>query len=157
VRLTAELACATGATGMIGGQAEDLLHEGKKVSLPAVRRIHERKTGALIKASLRMGGILAGASERMLGRLSAYGEKIGLAFQITDDVLNLESTPEELGKATRNDLRKKKPTYPSAAGIVRSRKEARRLVDEAKKDARYFGAFRAHFEEMAEFVVARGN
>ncbi|MDI6808301.1 MAG: polyprenyl synthetase family protein [Candidatus Eisenbacteria bacterium] len=157
VRLIAELAGATGAHEMMGGQAADLLHEGKKVSLPRVRRIHEQKTGALIRASLRMGGILAGASERMLARLSGYGERIGLAFQITDDILNLQSTPEKLGKAVQNDLERKKPTYPSVIGIGRSCEAVRRLTDEAKKDAKHFGKFRGHFEEMAEFVASRGN
>lgn len=154
-RMTAELASSIGTGGMIGGQMMDLLSEGKKVPLSTVRYIHARKTGCLITAALRFGGALGGASPRVMSALTRYGRRVGLAFQVADDILGSTSTLKELGKRPGADARKKKATYPGVVGLERSRLDLARLVAQAKAECRHLGSNSKMFEELAEFVAAR--
>ncbi len=126
-----ELARAIGTEGMLGGQMADIQAEGREVSRDEVAHIHRRKTGALIRCSVRVGAILAGADADMLDKLSIYGERIGLAFQIIDDILDIEGDQQLLGKETGADSKKKKATYPAAVGLPQSRDDAGRLIEEA--------------------------
>ncbi|MGH9672568.1 MAG: polyprenyl synthetase family protein [Bryobacteraceae bacterium] len=134
-RLAAELATAAGTVGgMIGGQVNDIEGEGMTPTAPLLESIHRAKTGALIRASVRVGAIWAGAGDHRLAALSAYGEHVGLAFQIVDDVLDVEQTSEALGKTAGKDAAQGKITFPSVYGIERSREMAeaeRRLAHEA--------------------------
>jgi geranylgeranyl pyrophosphate synthase len=122
--LTSEFALALGGEGMIGGQVADLVAEGRQVTREDVVYIHVRKTAALFRACARAGGILADASPAQLQALSRYGEELGLAFQIKDDLLDLEGTTDRLGKTARADVRKAKATYPRATSVEEARAEA---------------------------------
>jgi geranylgeranyl diphosphate synthase type II len=155
--MTEELAASIGTTGMIGGQVMDLLSEGKKVPVSTVRYIHSRKTGCLITASLRFGGALGGASPSMMKALTRYGRHLGLAFQIRDDVLGVTSTLKELGKRPGGDARKKKATYPGVAGLEAAREELRRAGRLAIRECKHFKSYGPAFEELAEYVCARGK
>ena len=126
-----EIAEAAGYRGMVGGQALDVRMEGGKNELGRLYAIHRRKTGALLRASLRTGALLAGAGKRDLDNLSAYGERVGLAFQIADDILNVEGDPKLLGKKTGSDAEQGKTTFPGLLGLETSRKKAEELVAEA--------------------------
>ncbi len=126
-----ELARAIGTEGMLGGQMADIQAEGREVSRDEVANIHRRKTGALIRCSVRVGAILAGADVDQLDKLSIYGERIGLAFQIIDDILDIEGDQQLLGKKIGADSKKKKATYPAAVGLPQSRDDAGRLIEEA--------------------------
>jgi geranylgeranyl diphosphate synthase type II len=132
MRLVRELALAAGWRGMVGGQQVDMESEGGEPDFPTLEYIHTRKTGALIRASVLMGGLCAGASRGDLRALGAFGGKLGLAFQLVDDVLDLTATTEELGKDAGSDLRKGKMTWPALFGLADSRERARELVEEAK-------------------------
>ncbi|MFZ5980894.1 MAG: polyprenyl synthetase family protein [Candidatus Zixiibacteriota bacterium] len=130
-RAVLELAEAIGTSGMLGGQIADVEAEGRKVSREEVIHIHTRKTGALLRGSVRIGAILAGADEKLLKRLTRYGEKIGLAFQIVDDILDIEGDQKLLGKKVGSDSKNLKATYPSTVGLEQARRDAQRLIDEA--------------------------
>ncbi|GBC78383.1 Farnesyl diphosphate synthase [bacterium HR08] len=116
---------------MIGGQVLDLLAEGKSFDETALRAIHRAKTGALITASVRVGGILGGAGSEPMRALTRYGECLGLAFQIIDDVLDVTGTPEEIGKTPGKDAAARKATYPRLYGVEASRRRAEALIGEA--------------------------
>ncbi|MBX3442474.1 MAG: polyprenyl synthetase family protein [Planctomyces sp.] len=151
-----ELAGAAGAEGMVGGQQADLEAEtGGVSSVEHLESIHRRKTGRLICAALRMGGCVAGAGESQLRALTDYGLRIGLAFQIADDLLDLTSTAEKLGKGVQKDAARNKLTYPSLLGVEESRRRARRLVDEARAALEAFGPPARPLLALAEYVVAR--
>ncbi len=124
------LMVASGAAGMIGGQLLDLEGEGHALSLAQLERIHRCKTGALITAAVRLGGLAARAGDEALDAFTAYGEAIGLAFQIADDVLDVTATTDELGKTAGRDIALGKSTYPALLGIVGARERARDLVAE---------------------------
>lgn len=126
-----ELARAIGTAGMLGGQMADIEAERKEVSRGEIIHIHRRKTGALIRCSVRVGAILAGADSDTLERLSVYGEKIGLAFQIIDDILDIEGDRELLGKNIGSDSKKDKATYPGVVGLDQARRDALELIAEA--------------------------
>lgn len=130
-RLSLELASAAGSRGVIGGQFEDMDAEGKQPDQELVEYIHAHKTARLIQASVRMGGIAASATKPQLSALTSYGGKLGLAFQITDDILNETSTLEELGKKPGTDRQRGKLTYVAAYGMNAARKAAERLTHEA--------------------------
>jgi geranylgeranyl diphosphate synthase type II len=126
-----ELAVAIGTAGMLGGQMADIEAEGQQVSREGVINIHNRKTGALIRCSVRIGALLAGAGEQLMEKLSLYGEKVGLAFQIIDDILDIEGDQELLGKKVGSDSRKQKATYPGAIGMDMAHRDASQLIEEA--------------------------
>ncbi|MGB2697776.1 MAG: polyprenyl synthetase family protein [Candidatus Zixiibacteriota bacterium] len=150
-----EVVKSIGTKGMIGGQVADLEAEGKKITPSQVEYIHSHKTGALIKASILVGTILGDADGKKLNALSRYGEKIGLAFQITDDILDLEGEEKVIGKKTHADERK--ATYPKTLGLEKSKRIAEELIKSAKKELRTFGKKAFIFEELADFVVSRVN
>jgi geranylgeranyl diphosphate synthase type II len=150
-----EIARATGTRGVVGGQVVDMESEGKRVPLGTVRYIHARKTGALIACSLRVGGLLAGAGSRRMNALTGYGERLGLAFQIVDDIRDVSATSRELGKTKARDAERAKATYPRVVGPARSLKRARALAEEAKREATHFGAHGSYLRELADYVVRR--
>jgi len=131
VQAVLELATAVGTSGMLGGQVADIEAEERQVSKAEVVNIHTRKTGALIRGSVRIGALLAHASDGELSRLTSYGEKIGLAFQIIDDILDIEGDQKILGKKVGSDCKNQKATYPGAVGLDQARSDAARLVDES--------------------------
>jgi len=126
-----ELARAIGTAGMLGGQMADIEAEKREVSRDEIIHIHRRKTGALICCSVRVGAILAGADRELLDRLTIYGEKVGLAFQIIDDILDIEGDRELLGKNVGSDSKKDKATYPGVVGLDKARQDALGLIAEA--------------------------
>jgi len=130
-QLSIELATAAGSRGVIGGQMEDIANTGKSASESVVEYIHSHKTGLLILAAVRMGAISAGADKRTLAAVTAYGTNAGLAFQIADDILNATSSPEQLGKPAGSDRTQGKTTWISVHGLEASRREAKRLADQA--------------------------
>jgi len=154
-RLVSELARAAGHAGMVGGQVVDILSEGSKPSAELLDYIHRNKTGALIRASVRMGALCARAPKEQFDALSAYGERVGLAFQIADDILDISSSPGELGKATQKDLDRGKLTYPGLAGLEEAQQRARELAQEAVAQLTPFGQRGRLLEELAHFVVTR--
>lgn len=156
LRIIQEIAAATGTiNGMIGGQVVDLESEGKPISANVLEYIHYSKTGALLKACVRCGAIAAGANEKALAALTRFGQKIGLVFQIVDDVLDITSSSEVLGKTAGKDEKVKKATYPSFYGIEASKKKAKELADSAIEDIRDFGEGAAFLRGIASFIVSR--
>jgi len=127
----AELAQAIGTDGMLGGQIADVEAEGRDVTRDDIINIHTRKTAALIRCSVRLGAMLGGADAKLLSRLTRYGEKVGLAFQIIDDVLDIEGDQKLLGKNTGSDRKKQKATYPQVVGVEHARWDASQLIDES--------------------------
>lgn len=150
-----ELADAIGTFGMLGGQMADVEAEGMSVNLEQVRFIHSHKTGALIKAAVRIGAILAGVDGEELRRLSQYGEKIGLAFQIIDDILDIEGDQKRLGKKVGSDCRNNKATYPGTAGMEQAHIDADRLIDEAITISERFCLKNNHFRSIARYIGQR--
>jgi geranylgeranyl diphosphate synthase, type II len=151
-----EVAAATGSVrGMIGGQVVDLESEGKPVNPKILEYIHESKTGALLKASVRCGALAAGARTSELHALTEFGGKIGLVFQIVDDILDVTSSSEVLGKTAGKDEKVKKATYPALYGIDASRQKARELVGSALEDIREFGREADVLRSLAQFVISR--
>jgi geranylgeranyl diphosphate synthase type II len=155
LQATALLASAAGMAGMVGGQMADIEAEGKAVDLPALQYIHVHKTGKLLQASVLVGALLSGASAAALKSLGAYGESLGLAFQIMDDVLDVAGDKEKLGKNTGGDAAKAKATYPAFFGLEESRREAGELCRRALASLRVFGAAAEPLRALAKFVVER--
>jgi geranylgeranyl diphosphate synthase type II len=150
-----EISEAAGFFGMVGGQVLDVESEGKTVDLTALNHIHSRKTGAMIRAAVRGGAILAGADERRLQALSEYGSSLGLAFQIADDILDVEGDRELLGKETGADSARRKATFPALVGLEASKKKARELVERALGAIASFDGKADPLRWIAEFVVER--
>jgi len=156
VRVIREIARAAGTVdGLIGGQMADLESEGKQVGPRALEYIHRSKTGAMICASVVVGGVIAGASDAQIDKLRAYGERIGLAFQIADDILDVISTSEQLGKTPGKDQASNKATYPAIHGIAASEARAGELVREAVGIISSLGLRTHALEEIALFIIAR--
>jgi geranylgeranyl diphosphate synthase type II len=153
--LISEVAQAAGVLGMVGGQVVDIESEGKTVDLPTVQYIHTHKTGAMILASVRVGAKLGGARETLLKALTCYGESLGLAFQVADDILNVEGKAALMGKKTGSDLSKGKATYPSVLGVEESKKRARELVHLAVDALKPLGPEADPLREIARFIIAR--
>ena len=150
------LADAAGTSGMAGGQAVDLAAVGQTLSVEAVENMHQRKTGALIRGSVLLGALAAGitAGPEYLA-LESFGAQVGLAFQIQDDILDVEGDPALLGKATGADAAHSKPTYPSTVGLKSARDRARQLRDDAVAALAPLGARGGMLTELAHFVVSR--
>ncbi|MFN8599168.1 MAG: farnesyl diphosphate synthase [Candidatus Binatia bacterium] len=156
VRIVAEVAEASGPDGMVAGQAVDLASEGlANVPLKTVEGIHRRKTGALIRCAVRIGAIAAGASEPRLASLTVYGEALGLAFQIADDVLDATHASDKIGRAGGGDAARGKATYPGLLGVDGARKRARRAADDACAALRPFGARATALAALVRHVVDR--
>jgi geranylgeranyl diphosphate synthase type II len=155
-RLIAELATASGTVGgMIGGQVADLEGEGKPPNAELLESIHRAKTGALLRASLRMGAIFAGATESQYAALSCYGEHVGLAFQIVDDILDVEESSEALGKTAGKDAAQHKITFPAVYGLETSRRMAEQECERAHQVLEPFAGRAARLHELADLIVHR--
>jgi len=156
VRLIAELAAAAGtAGGMIGGQVADLEGEGQPPEAALLETIHRAKTGALLRASLRFGAVVAGAAESEYEALSCYGEHIGLAFQIVDDILDVEESSAALGKTSGKDAQQHKITFPAVYGLATSRLMAEAECARAHMVLESFGERAAGLHELADLIVHR--
>ncbi|WP_414502390.1 polyprenyl synthetase family protein [Zymobacter sp. IVIA_5232.4 C2] len=157
-QLVACLAKAAGRAGMAGGQAVDLASVGQKIGLERLIEMHAHKTGALIVASLEMPGLLCESSQgKRVQTLRAYGQAIGLAFQIQDDVLDIEGDTAVIGKTQGADLRLNKPTYPALLGLDGARQRARELVDEACHALMPLGDAAAPLNALARFMIERDH
>jgi geranylgeranyl diphosphate synthase, type II len=148
-----ELAVAAGAEGMVGGQTADILAEGTAIDLPRVEGIHRRKTGALLRAAVRIGGILAGADDVSLAKLSTYGDAIGLAFQVADDIL--DETGNIAGKTGQRDRELGKATYPAALGLDGARRLLAELLERALASVESFGEAAEPLRMIAKTIVVR--
>lgn len=155
IRAVNELAIAAGSQGLIGGQVVDMEAEGRPANLETVTYIHTHKTGSLIRVCLRLGGILGGASEEQLALLTQYGEDIGLAFQITDDILDVEGDFKNTGKKSGADAYRGKATYPACLGLEAARQRARQLCQEAGALARELGPAAEPLLNLANYVFER--
>ncbi|OWV16005.1 geranylgeranyl diphosphate synthase, type II [Fibrobacter sp. UWB16] len=149
------LAHLLGTYGMIGGEMTDIECEGKTVDLEIVDYIHYHKTAALIEAALLVGAMLADASEKDMEIIRNYGRSIGLAFQIVDDILDIVSTTEELGKDAGSDIEKGKATYPSIVGLEKSRERARELYEESIKALDGLTCDTSILRSIAAYIITR--
>lgn len=157
VNLIAELGKRAGATGMVGGQMADIEGEGQQLSLQQLEFIHRHKTGDLLIAALRGGGYLAEANEQQMDALTQYGVCIGLAFQIQDDILNVEGNAEQLGKAVGSDEERQKATYPSLLGLAESKDRLQALIEEAKSVLTKVGLEKSALIPLADYVRTRNK
>ncbi|QFS44615.1 geranylgeranyl diphosphate synthase CrtE [Nostoc sphaeroides] len=158
LQVIARLGRALGAAGLVGGQVVDLESEGKSdISLETLNFIHQHKTAALLEACVVCGGIIAGASPEDVQRLTRYAENIGLAFQIIDDILDITSTQEQLGKTAGKDQKAQKVTYPSLWGLEESRSKAQELVQAACAELEPFGERAKSLQAIAHFIISRNN
>jgi geranylgeranyl diphosphate synthase type II len=155
LRAIREISDAAGVRGMVGGQVADLLAEGSVPDLPTVELIHVRKTGALILASVRAGAILGRARSAELRQLSRYGEFLGLAFQVADDILDSEGGVEITGKVPGRDRQRRKATYPAVIGIPAAKRRVRDLCDTAIAALAPFSRTGAPLRALAQLVVSR--
>ncbi len=155
IKVIAELSKASGSVGMIGGQMVDIESEGAEVPFPVLEYIHIHKTGELILAAVRCGAIIGGAGKSELESLSRYGKSIGLAFQIADDILDVEGSAAEMGKNTGGDEKKGKATYPALIGLDESRKRAEELVAIALKSLEGFDEKAGPLRAIARYIVER--
>ena len=156
VAIIQEVATAAGTRdGMVGGQVADLEAEGKPATAEILEYIHRSKTAALIRASIVAGGMSGGASDEDLLRLRRFGELIGWAFQVTDDILDVEESSAALGKTAGKDQAQQKATYPAVFGLAKSHELARELALRAMAEIEPFGARAAHLRETGEFLVLR--
>ena len=155
LRIISLISKAIGPEGMVGGQFLDLTHEGKEVRYDILREIHSRKTGALITASVQAGGVFGKCTTDQFHALTRYGTQIGLAFQIIDDLLNVEGTQEQLGKAAGSDAARNKATYPALFGLDSSREKAQEAVNEALTALEGFDERAAMLRELAQYIVTR--
>lgn len=155
-QLVLELASASGTVrGMIGGQVHDIEGEGMQPTASLLEKIHRAKTGALLRAGVRMGAIYGGADPQQLDALSQYGEHAGLAFQIVDDILDIEESSEALGKTAGKDLHQQKITFPAVYGLAESKRMAEEERQRAHAALACFGTRAARLTEIADFIVDR--
>lgn len=154
LEVIASIAEAAGSKGMAGGQVIDLESEKKKITVEELERLHQHKTGRLIEVSIEAGAKLAGGNQSQIEALNLYGKKIGLAFQIADDILDIEGG-EEIGKNTGSDVAHEKATYPSLIGIESSKKLASTLIEEAIQALKIFGNQAISLYEIAQYVINR--
>jgi len=150
-----DVADGAGTRGMVGGQAVDIESEGKVVSPATLDYIHVHKTAALIRTSLRVGAVIVGASADQVRTLSAAGSSLGLAFQIVDDLLDVESTSEQLGKTAGKDQAQQKATYPAIHGLEASRTRARDLIAAAERSLAELGPRAEPLRALARFIFER--
>ncbi len=155
IKVIKEISTAAGIGGMVGGQAVDIQSEGKKLNLRNLRRMHLAKTGALFGAAIRSGAILAGANNEKLDALTKYAENFGLAFQITDDILDATGNIESLGKPVGSDVRNKKTTYVTLMAPEEARILAELTVETAVDNLKIFGDEADFLRELVEFLIKR--
>lgn len=157
LRLISELSKRAGATGMVGGQMADIEGEGQALNLEELEFIHLHKTGDLLVAALRGAGYLAEVSDSQLEALTRYGVCIGLAFQIQDDILNIEGSVEQLGKAVGSDAEHGKATYPALLGLEQSKDRLRTLIEEAKVALKEAQLGDSALSSLADYVIQRNK
>ncbi len=157
IKIIQTIARAAGSFGMVGGQALDIASENTSFPFSTLQTIHKSKTGALITGAVVSGAIGGGASEEQLEKLTRYGDKIGLAFQIVDDLLDETATTEELGKTAGADASRGKATYPAYFGIEETRIKAKQAVDEAIETLSCFDQRAEPLRALAEYIYARSN
>ena len=152
-----EMSIAAGSQQLIAGQVADLEAEGKKIELADIRFVHERKTAAMIILSIRLGAMMANATPKQLKALTEFGQALGLAFQIIDDILDLTQSSEQLGKSAGKDLAAKKATYPAVIGVKASQQEAAKLTEKAYRSLQGLGSRGTQLEALALELLGRKN
>ena len=152
-----EIAVAAGSQRLVAGQVADLEGEGKKITPAELRYIHQNKTAALIASSIRLGAMSANATPKQLATLTDFGESLGLAFQVIDDILDVTQTTEKLGKSAGKDIAAQKATYPALLGLPKAKKEADRLTARARAALKSFGKAAAPLEAIADYLLKREN
>lgn len=155
IRIIKEVSVACGSEGLIGGQVVDLISEGKAIDQEELEYIHRNKTGKLFLAALRGGALLGGADQEQLALITTYGENFGLAFQITDDILDIVGDAEKLGKAVGSDLRQEKSTYVSLFGLEQAKQEAKQHVALCSQAAQQLTGANSALEAIAHYVLLR--
>ncbi len=155
VQLVGVIARAASYRGMVGGQVVDMLSQNKPADLKTVQQMHSRKTAALISAAAESGALAGGGTDDQVAALAKYGRAVGLAFQIADDILDIEGDTELLGKTTGADLARGKVTYPAAAGLERSREAARDLVNDAITELERFDERADPLRALARYIITR--
>lgn len=153
IKAAREISLAAGVKGMVGGQAMDLYYENKEITAQKLKEIHDKKTGALLRASLTVGALIANAKEKDIKRINEYGHLIGRAFQIADDILDVKGDKEKLGKDTGKD--NKKATYIKYYGLEKSEDIAKETIDKAKKIISIYGDKGKLLEELANYIICR--
>lgn len=155
LQIIEEFALYTGASGMVGGQVVDFTGESELADLEQVLYIHEHKTADLVIFSVRLGALLAGADERQLMALTSFAKKIGIAFQIQDDILDIVGDPNKMGKTTGSDVANQKLTYPYYNGVEQSQRDVITLINEAKTEIQGLGIDTSRLEEVADLLIVR--
>ncbi len=157
LKIVWELSNSSGINGMVGGQQMDIESEGKSLDLPSLEFLHRHKTGALIRGALRIGALLGGASGPSFEALDRYGAAVGIAFQIADDLLDVEGDAILLGKAAQKDQGRNKNTYPGLMGVSGARSMAEAKLSEALGAIEQFGGRATHLRELARYIIERRN
>lgn len=157
IRVIGEVAAAAGSRGMIGGQVVDMENENRVIDAPTLQYIHAHKTAALFRAALRAGAILAGADDRQLTALTDYAEFTGLAFQITDDILDVEGNQEVIGKPVGSDEKRGKSTYPALFGLEESKRQAQDAVKRAVEALHIFDVEAEILRNIAGYLLLRDS
>jgi geranylgeranyl diphosphate synthase type II len=152
-----EIAIAAGAIGMVGGQAVDLSSEGKTLDAATLQYMHQAKTGALFRAALRSGAKLAGASATQIAQLTVYAEQFGLAFQITDDILDVIGSQDKIGKPVGSDIRNQKATYVTLYSLEGANDMARQAVDQALASLQDFGSEADILRNLVQYLLTRDS
>lgn len=152
-----DISIAVGSLGMIGGQVVDILSENQEINLATLKYIHQSKTGALIKTSLKSGALLGAGNKEQVRQLVLYGEYLGLAFQITDDLLDVLGNAEKLGKPVGSDNKNQKSTYPNLFGIEKTKELAEEAVNNAVRALQDFGSEGDVLRSLAEYLLIREN
>jgi geranylgeranyl diphosphate synthase, type II len=155
LQITGILSRAAGYKGMIEGQMQDMIAEGKTLDLESLKRMHGLKTGALISASVTIGALLGGATPDQIRHLDTYALHIGLAFQVIDDILNVEGNPDMMGKSIRTDQDRNKSTFPGIIGLDRSKGFAAELVNNALQALEIFGSKADALSALASYIIQR--
>lgn len=158
VRVIKEIAEASGSVGLIGGQVADIISANhEQIDQETMAYIHRHKTGALFRASVRSGAILAGASEKQLKDLTDYAENLGLAFQIVDDILDVEGDADKIGKPVGSDEKNSKATYPAIFGMEQARQKAMQAAEDAINAIKYFGSEAEFLRSAVHFIINRDH
>ncbi|HYE09499.1 MAG TPA: farnesyl diphosphate synthase [Patescibacteria group bacterium] len=155
IKATAYISKASGTEGMIGGQCIDLHYENKQTDLELLNAMHDKKTGAMIKAPLVAGALIAGAKEEDVQRIEKFGQLIGLAFQISDDILDVEGSSEKLGKKTGSDVSNNKSTFVSCYGLEKSKEIAKSIIQEAQNCIDIYGNKGLLLKELSNYIIER--
>jgi len=155
LKIIREIAYAAGTFGMIGGQVVDTFSAGEDINEDTLEYIHRHKTGALYRVAVRAGAILAGAEEAELDNLTRYAENLGLAFQIVDDILDIEGDAAKIGKPVGSDIKNKKVTYPSLFGIEETKAKARQAADDALSALECFGKEADFLRTLVRYIIDR--